>query len=240
MSKAEPAPPKLRCYQYSLRTLFGLTCGTAAFFSVARMLGYTDAVLIFAGVVALAVVEKWQPMRFGYLIMGTLGGALLASYGGPSVTDGPSQDLWLGEHWFHGAVIGALSVVIGQIAIRSYRGNFRARLSAVSLVELLGVSVIVAGFGQNWHDANSYYEARREWFIGYSESMVDHTLPSVTEPGPMFIGPRPSLFSSALTCFSKVLATLGVLLVAYGLLARLAQWEKSHWGQTRSPIPPSR
>ncbi|MGO9113423.1 MAG: hypothetical protein ACLP9L_29685 [Thermoguttaceae bacterium] len=233
-----PTPDRCR-FQYSLRAIFGLTTGTAAFFAIGRMLGYVDAVVILAGVVVLAFVEEWQPMRFGSLIMGTLGGALLVSYGGPSMTDGPSQDLWLAEHWFHGAVIGALSVVIGQIVIRACRGNFRARLSAAWLVELLAISVIVAGFGQNWHDANSYYEARREWFIRYSESLANHTLPGVTEPRPIFRHP-PSLFSSAITCLSKVLATVGVLLVVCGLFASLARLEKSLWGKTRSPMPPTR
>ncbi len=238
MSQAGSAPTELRWYQYSLRSLFGLTCGTAAFFSVARMLGYVDAVAILAGVVVLAVVEEWQPLRFGSLIMGTLGGALLASYGCPSISDGPLQNLWLGERWFHGAVIGALSVAVGQIVSRSCRGNFRARLTAVWVVELLAVSVIVAGFGQNWHDANSYCEARGEWSNRYWESRADHRLPSITEPGPIFTHP-PSLFSSAIICLSKVLATVGVLLVAYGQLARLAKLEKSRWGETISPIPPS-
>ncbi len=199
---SEPTPGRLR-FQFSLRALFGLTTGTAAFFAISRMLGYVDAVIILAGVVVVAVVEEWQPMRFGSLIMGTLGGALLASYGGPSMTDGPSQDLWLGEHWFHGAFIGTLSVVIGQIVVRSCRGNFRARLSAEWLVELLAVSVILAGFSQNWHDANSYCEARREWFMRYSESLATQLPPSAMEPGLIFRHP-PSLYSSAITCLSKL------------------------------------
>ena len=51
--------PERRPFQYGLRSLFGLTCGTAVFFSVARMLGYVDAVVILAGIVVLVGVIEW-------------------------------------------------------------------------------------------------------------------------------------------------------------------------------------
>ncbi len=62
MTTPEPQPaepkPERRPFQYRLRSLFGLTCGTAAFFSLARTLGYADAVVILAGiVVAVGVME---------------------------------------------------------------------------------------------------------------------------------------------------------------------------------------
>ncbi len=66
MSIAEPQtaepiserPP----FQYSLRSLFGLTCATAAFFSLARALGYVDAVVILAGI-AVVVGFMGYPRR---------------------------------------------------------------------------------------------------------------------------------------------------------------------------------
>jgi len=62
MSTSEPQPaeakPGRRPFQFSLRALFGLTCGTAAFFSLARTLGYVDALVILAAVVvAVGVME---------------------------------------------------------------------------------------------------------------------------------------------------------------------------------------
>jgi len=59
----EPQPaaskPGRRPFQFSLRSLFGLTCGTAAFFSLARTLGYADAVIALAGVVVLVGVMAY-------------------------------------------------------------------------------------------------------------------------------------------------------------------------------------
>ncbi len=50
--------PRRRPFQYNLRALFGLTCGTAAFFSLARTLGYADAVVVLAAIViAVGVME---------------------------------------------------------------------------------------------------------------------------------------------------------------------------------------
>ena len=62
MSTTEPqsaaSKPERRPFQFSLRSLFGLTCGTAAFFSLARTLGYVDAVVILAAIaVAVGVME---------------------------------------------------------------------------------------------------------------------------------------------------------------------------------------
>ncbi len=58
------AKPGRRPFQFSLRALFGLTCGTAAFFSLARTLGYVDAVVILAGiVVAVGVMEYPRRVR---------------------------------------------------------------------------------------------------------------------------------------------------------------------------------
>jgi len=62
MSITEPQsadpPPEHRPFQFSLRSLFGLTCGIAAFFSLARTLGYVDALVILAAVVvAVGVME---------------------------------------------------------------------------------------------------------------------------------------------------------------------------------------
>jgi hypothetical protein len=48
--------PKLRWYQYSLKTLMLLVGSTAFFFSVACTLGYVDAVIILAAVAALVVI----------------------------------------------------------------------------------------------------------------------------------------------------------------------------------------
>ena len=62
MSSTEPQPtskPERRPFQYSLRSLFGLTCGTAAFFSVARMLGYVDALVILAGIVVVVGIMEY-------------------------------------------------------------------------------------------------------------------------------------------------------------------------------------
>jgi hypothetical protein len=50
------AAPKLRWYQYSLRTLMLLAGSTAFFFSVACTLGYVDAVIILTAVVTLVVI----------------------------------------------------------------------------------------------------------------------------------------------------------------------------------------
>ncbi len=48
-----PAPPALRWYQYRLRSLLILTTLTAVFFSVARTLGYVDALVSLAAVAIL-------------------------------------------------------------------------------------------------------------------------------------------------------------------------------------------
>ncbi len=51
--------PRRRPFQFSLRSLFGLTCGTAAFFSLARTLGYVDAAVILAGVVVTVGIMEY-------------------------------------------------------------------------------------------------------------------------------------------------------------------------------------
>ncbi len=71
----QPAEPKLerRPFQFSLRSLFGLTCGTAAFFSLARTLGYADAVVILAAiVVAVGVMEYPRRVHLPTAILLTL------------------------------------------------------------------------------------------------------------------------------------------------------------------------
>jgi len=59
VTESQPAASKPeRRFQYSLRAMFGLTTGTAAFFALGRMLGYADAVVILVGVVvAVGVME---------------------------------------------------------------------------------------------------------------------------------------------------------------------------------------
>ena len=61
MTTPEPKPvePPDRPFQYSLRSLFGLTAGVAAFFSVGRTLGYADAVVALAAIVILVVVIEY-------------------------------------------------------------------------------------------------------------------------------------------------------------------------------------
>jgi hypothetical protein len=60
-SETQPAEPKpgSRRFQFSLRALFSLTCGTAAFFSLARTLGYVDAVVILAAIVVVVGVMEY-------------------------------------------------------------------------------------------------------------------------------------------------------------------------------------
>ena len=77
MSTPEPQPaepqPGRRPFQYSLRSLFGLTCGIAAFFSLARTLGYVDAFVILAAVVvAVGVVEYPRRVHLATGILVTL------------------------------------------------------------------------------------------------------------------------------------------------------------------------
>ena len=47
------AVPKRRRFQFSLRAIFVLMSSTAVFFSVARNLGYVDAVIILAALSVL-------------------------------------------------------------------------------------------------------------------------------------------------------------------------------------------
>ncbi len=77
MSITEPQPaepkPERRPFQYSLRSLFELTCGIAAFFSLARTLGYVDALVILAAVVvAVGVMEYPRRVRPATAILITL------------------------------------------------------------------------------------------------------------------------------------------------------------------------
>ena len=55
---AGPKPGR-RPFQFSLRALFGLTCVTAIFFSVASTLGYVDALAILASIVVLVGVMAY-------------------------------------------------------------------------------------------------------------------------------------------------------------------------------------
>jgi hypothetical protein len=59
--ESQPDPPKLdrRRYQFSLRSIFALTTGTAAFFALGRTLGYADAFVILIGVVITVGVMEW-------------------------------------------------------------------------------------------------------------------------------------------------------------------------------------
>ncbi len=71
------APPR-RPFQYSLRGLFGLTCGAACFFSLGRTLGYVDAIVILVGVVvAVGIMEYPRRVHPVTAIMLTLVTSLL-------------------------------------------------------------------------------------------------------------------------------------------------------------------
>lgn len=62
MTTLEPqsaVPKPGRPFQFSLRAMFGLTTGTAAFFALGRMLGYADAIVILAGIVITVGVMEW-------------------------------------------------------------------------------------------------------------------------------------------------------------------------------------
>ena len=75
LPEPQPAEAKLerRPFQFSLRSLFGPTCGTAAFFSLARALGYADAVVILAAiVVAVGVMEYPRRVHLAPAILLTL------------------------------------------------------------------------------------------------------------------------------------------------------------------------
>ena len=59
-TEPQPAAPKPgRRFQYSLRAMFGLTTGTAAFFALGRMLGYADAIVILVGIVITVGVMEY-------------------------------------------------------------------------------------------------------------------------------------------------------------------------------------
>ncbi|MGA2257712.1 MAG: hypothetical protein ABSG53_23875 [Thermoguttaceae bacterium] len=73
MTPLEPqsaAPKPERRFQYSLRSLFALTTGAAAFFALGRMLGFADAIVILVGIVITVGVMEW-PRRV-YLATGIL------------------------------------------------------------------------------------------------------------------------------------------------------------------------
>jgi hypothetical protein len=75
----KPDQPKPRHFQYSLKSMLGLMCGTAAFFSLARMLGYADAVVILAAVVYVVALMEY-PRRVHPLtgiLLTLVAGALL-------------------------------------------------------------------------------------------------------------------------------------------------------------------
>ena len=65
MTELQPATSKSgrHRFQYSLRALFGLAFGIAAFFSLARTLGYVDAVVIVAGTVVVVGIIMEYPRR---------------------------------------------------------------------------------------------------------------------------------------------------------------------------------
>jgi H+/Cl- antiporter ClcA len=164
--------------------------------------------------------------RFGWMIVGTLVGAELWSYHAPYITDGPTEDLWLAEYWFGGAIIGACSVVLVQVIISLSRKRFRARLNTLWLVELAAVCVLVGGFGQNWRNAQVYYDVVQEGRAHYREHLTDYTTPNVSAIIAANAGQLQSLTSSAIIYLSKAVATLGVLSAVYGLFAGLADLEK--------------
>ena len=62
-TEQEPARPpfRRRRFQYSVRTILVLTGITAAFFSVARSLGYVDAVVALAALGVLVAVVRYPP-----------------------------------------------------------------------------------------------------------------------------------------------------------------------------------
>ena len=175
-------------------------------------------------------------MPFGLVILGTLGGAFLAEFGRFYVSDGPAMDLWLARRWFLGAVIGACAVGLTQILVRWRRGTLRQFFSTTSLLELLAVMVIVAGLGQNWYNAQSYVDARKEWRTQYGASRWNGTSPDTAEASPFFVGQPPSLPSRVLIWISKAVGVIGALLALCGLLARLASAEASLPERVRNRI----
>ena len=73
MTTSEPhpaAPNPGHRFQFSLRAMFGLTTGTAAFFALGRMLGFADAMVVLVGVVITVGVIEW-PRRV-HLVTGLL------------------------------------------------------------------------------------------------------------------------------------------------------------------------
>jgi hypothetical protein len=74
-----PTPVEPPRFQYSLRTLFVLTSVTAAFLSVARSLGFVDAIIILAAFLVLAGVTQYpRPAHLSTrVVMTTVVGTLL-------------------------------------------------------------------------------------------------------------------------------------------------------------------
>jgi hypothetical protein len=94
--------------------------------------------------------------------MGTLAGPSLGYLGIPAVMGGLAQYLFLAQYSFWAAIVGGLVAISVQIIVRLCRGQFRVRLRPIWFLEIAAACVIAGAFAQNWRNAQTDVDVRRE------------------------------------------------------------------------------
>jgi hypothetical protein len=163
--------------------------------------------------------------RFGWMTTGILAGAGLEAFRGPCFTNGPTADLWSAKYRFIGAISGACFVILVRAVVRLSRGRFRVQFSTSSFLEFIAVCMIVGGYAQNWHIAQSDVDAREERLARFSDAMRHPTSPSAAAIIRNEPEQAPDLISSIITYVSTAATVIGALAAVWAWFAGLATLE---------------
>ena len=146
------------------------------------------------------------------------------SFGAPGpITDGPTQDLWLAPYWFWGAIVGGILAISVQIIFRLFRGQFRARLSRLWLVEVAAACLIIRRLGQNWR-AQTRFDLHHARFARWVESRargMQADAADLTAPS----SERLAWGSAAVIFVGTAVGVVGALVVIAELFVFLANLE---------------
>lgn len=99
----------------------------------------------------------WHRIRFGWLILSTLLGAIFGFIGAPSISDRNLQVFWSAQSTFWWAVVGAS---IGAVTLGLAKRSLH--ISLLRLAEIIVVCAILACFFRNYMAAHARVQRRYE------------------------------------------------------------------------------
>jgi hypothetical protein len=104
----------------------------------------------------------FEPMKNGFMILGTLVGALLAWMLSPHMSDGPTNALNDAILAFIGSIAGFIAVAVFLAFKKQSAPPFFFQYRLLTLFEIMVVCAIIAIFGRNFIEAKSRFDRRTQ------------------------------------------------------------------------------